>query len=263
MRNERERVAVTLDLLTEGLYPFVERELKAVYGDRWHDIARQSFRNDRSPAFADGEVIRWDAHVVLSVMWDQWNRVFRHRLGSLERSLVNELRDFRNRWAHQTAFDFDDAYRILDSAERLLTTTSAEQASAVTREKRDLLRDHFSREAKAVYRKSQVNKRKWQDFAVYAACCGSIVFVILQSFGIGAWFFALFVVFVFGFLAWQRVAAPPPVFFGPHECGTCGKIIYGDDCPYCETPPPDDTLVSIVRSPLTLRKKAVPDGERL
>ena len=34
-----------------------------------------------------------------------------------------------------------------------------------------------------------------------------------------------------------RLIAPPPMYFGPHECGTCGKIIYGETCPYCDTGP--------------------------
>ena len=37
-------------------------------------------------------------------MWDQWNEVFRKTLGFAERSLVSELRDVRNRWAHNEAF---------------------------------------------------------------------------------------------------------------------------------------------------------------
>jgi hypothetical protein len=34
-------------------------------------------------------------------MWDNWNDVFRNVLGHAERSLVSELRDWRNKWAHQ------------------------------------------------------------------------------------------------------------------------------------------------------------------
>ena len=37
----RERVGKALDLLNEGLLPFVERELQAVYADRWQEIARE------------------------------------------------------------------------------------------------------------------------------------------------------------------------------------------------------------------------------
>jgi len=33
---------------------------------------------------------------------------------------MSELRDVRNKWAHQRTFTTDDAYRALDSMERLL-----------------------------------------------------------------------------------------------------------------------------------------------
>ena len=44
-------------------------------------------------------------------MWNQWNIVFRKTLGQAERTFVSELRDVRNRWAHQNPFSTDDAYR--------------------------------------------------------------------------------------------------------------------------------------------------------
>ena len=37
-------------------------------------------------------------------MWESWNDVFRKTLGPAERSLVSELRDVRNKWAHQEPF---------------------------------------------------------------------------------------------------------------------------------------------------------------
>ena len=40
----------------------------------------------------------------------------RQTLGRADRSLVNELRDHRNEWAHQHSFSSDNAYRALDSA---------------------------------------------------------------------------------------------------------------------------------------------------
>lgn len=40
-----ERVGKALDLLKDGLRPFVERELKATYKERWVDTARPSFPN--------------------------------------------------------------------------------------------------------------------------------------------------------------------------------------------------------------------------
>jgi hypothetical protein len=235
VKRGQERVSKALDALAVGLYPFVERELKAFYKDRWHNEARGSFRDDYITAAPNGEMIRWDAHALLTVMWDQWNRVFRHKLSQPERSLTSELRDFRNRWAHQECFGFDDTYRILDSTERLLRAVSAdEQAQSIAREKRDLLRDEFSREARAAYRKAQVARRKWMDLTIYVVCCVSIVSVIGKFLGLQYWYFALFVVLIFGFLAYQRTITQPLMFFGPHECPACSKIIYGETCPYCE-----------------------------
>lgn len=240
MASRRELIAQTLDLLTTGLFPYVESELRQTYGDRWHDVALESFRNDRTASGPRGDVIRWDAHALLTVMWDQWNKVFRQKLGLAERSLVAELRDYRNRWAHQTQFTFDDAYRVLDSAERLLRAIGVAEADRAQREKQELMRAHFNQEARSAYKKARIRRRKMKDFIVYSLCCGSIVFSILNFFGPDAWFLVLFVVAVFIYLAWQRLIAPLPFYFGPHECLNCNRIIYGEDCPYCEKIPSVD-----------------------
>jgi|GEM_PF-2481789 hypothetical protein len=68
-------------------------------------------------------------------------------------------------------------------------------------------------------------------------CCVSLVFVIMQFFGTQASYLAAFFIAVFMFLTHQRMSAPPPLFFGPHECEGCSKIIYGETCPYCEFAP--------------------------
>jgi predicted AAA+ superfamily ATPase len=81
-------------------------------------------------------------------MWDQWNDVFKKTLGQAERSLVSELRDARNKWAHQEAFTTDDAYRALDSIERLLTAVSAQEAAEVGRQKQEVLRVRFEEQAR-------------------------------------------------------------------------------------------------------------------
>ena len=86
-------------------------------------------------------------------MWDQWHKVFRKVLGQAERSMVSELRDVRNRWAHQTPFSSDDAYRTLDSASRLLTAVSAPQAADVEKMKMELLRVRFDEQVRGEKRK--------------------------------------------------------------------------------------------------------------
>ena len=91
---------------------------------------------------------------LLKLMWESWNEVFRQTLGPAERSLVSELRDHRNRWAHQEAFSGDDAYRALDSAGRLLTAVSAPQADEIEKMKTELLRLRFDEQVRSEKRKS-------------------------------------------------------------------------------------------------------------
>ena len=99
-------------------------------------------------------IAEWDAAALLKLMWESWNDVFRRTLGPAERSLVSELRDLRNKWAHQEAFSSDDAYRALDSAGRLLTAVSAPQADEIEKMKMELLRLRFDEQVRSEKRKS-------------------------------------------------------------------------------------------------------------
>jgi len=137
-----EQVGRALDVLRTGLAPFVEREFAASYGECVHDELRRRLGEDR--VVGQKPVGEWDAAVLLRVLWDSWNDVFRKTLGHAERSLVSELREHRNRWAHQGRFSGDDAYRVLDSAGRLLASIAAPQAEEMRTMKEDLLRQRFT-----------------------------------------------------------------------------------------------------------------------
>src|SRR5690349_19675754 len=108
-----ERVGRALGLISVGLSPFVARELEAAYGHNWLDeVSSRDVRGGSLPR----KVSPTDVQFLLKVLWDEWNTVFRKVLGQSERTLVSELRDMRNRWAHQEPFSSDDTYRVLDSA---------------------------------------------------------------------------------------------------------------------------------------------------
>ena len=148
-----ERVGKALTELRAGLFPFVEREFQSRYSDRSLGEAQRFLGPDsREASKPFGE---WDAHLLLKLMWDAWNAVFRDTLGHAERSIVSELRDVRNRWAHQGTFSSDDAYRALDSATRLLTAVSAPQAAEVEKLKMELLRARFDAEERTARRRTQ------------------------------------------------------------------------------------------------------------
>jgi len=149
-----ERVGKALDLLKEGLRPFVERELKAQHAQLWFEQAKASVSESQADLFGTAEEPRWDVAALLAAMWNQWNVVFRKTLGHAERSLVSELREMRNRWAHQHPFSGDDAYRALDSASRLLTAISAPQADEIEKMKMELLRVRFDEQVRGEKRKS-------------------------------------------------------------------------------------------------------------
>jgi len=149
-----ERVGKALDLLKDGVQPFVEREMKAQHAQMWLDQARLSVSETQTHLFSGKSEPQWDSASLLSVMWNQWNVVFRKTLGQAERTLVSELRDVRNRWAHQKPFSSDDAYRALDSAGRLLTAVSAPQAEEVEKIKMELLRVRFDEQVRSEKRKT-------------------------------------------------------------------------------------------------------------
>ncbi len=148
-----ERVGKALELLKSGLGPFVAREIKAaIESGRLNLEQVRGFAED--PLLGQKPIEEWDTAAVLKLMWETWNAVFRKTLGASERSLVSEIRDWRNRWAHQTPFSSDDAYRALDSAGRLLTAVSAPQAEEVDKIKMELLRVRFDEQVRNERRRS-------------------------------------------------------------------------------------------------------------
>lgn len=166
----RERVGKALDLLQAGLSPFVEREFKAAFREKAADELARNLGEDRINSRKP--IKGWDASTLLKVMWESWNEVFKHTLGYSERSLVSELRDHRNRWAHQQNFTSDDAYRAIDSTGRLLSAISAPQIDEIEKMKMELLRLRFDEQVRGEMRKTSPvaaesvasgNLKAWRD----------------------------------------------------------------------------------------------------
>jgi predicted AAA+ superfamily ATPase len=147
-----ERVGKGMELLKSGLGPFVDREFKNIYKDRVAAEVTRFMGEDRINS--KRPVADWDVSALLKVMWESWHDVFRKTLGPAERSLLSELRDHRNKWAHQQQFSGDDAYRALDSAGRLLTAVSAPQADEIEKMKMELLRLRFDEQVRSEKRKT-------------------------------------------------------------------------------------------------------------
>lgn len=161
----QERVAKALDLLRAGLGPFVEREIDTALKRGILVPALRSFADD--PLARNRPITQWDAALLLKLMWDAWNEVFRTTLGPAERGLVGEIRGHRNKWAHQEPFSGDDTDRALDSIARLLTAVSAPQADEVTRMKIELRRLIFEEQNRS-------ERRKGAGTAVESQVTGSL-----------------------------------------------------------------------------------------
>ena len=139
----RDRVGHAFEALAAGLGPFLDRRMRGRAGPEWLPAwAAQANPPLRGPASLS------DPALQLRIMADSWDGAFRDELGRTERNLVSELRDTRNRWAHNEAFSRNDTYRALDSIERLLVAVDATQSSEVGRSKDELMRERYEEQAR-------------------------------------------------------------------------------------------------------------------
>lgn len=144
--SNRDRIQRGLELLKTGLVPYAEQRLQTYHGANWLEMVQSHLRDDLEVA---GEIVQWDTYALLKVIDRSWNDVFRGTLGKTERSWLNELLAVRNDWAHERPFSSDDAYRALDTAERMLLAISAANiASEVRKLRMDLQRDVYAEQAR-------------------------------------------------------------------------------------------------------------------
>jgi len=183
--SNHERIDRGLALLRAGIQPFVERELKAFYGNLWWSdgvekslsgkIGIEALSGLAASLPEEERFARLDIQPLLVVMWSNWPQVFHSKLGHAGRSYVSELREIRNKWAHQQAFTTEDTYRALDTMQRLLEMISAPEAREVQASAREMMRQRFEEETKRELRKSaeivtethtQIGLKPWRDAAI-------------------------------------------------------------------------------------------------
>ncbi|MFN5077251.1 MAG: Swt1 family HEPN domain-containing protein [Planctomyces sp.] len=214
-----DRVAKGLNVLADGLRHYV--------------VARVPAQVLSNSAAIQGNVQDWDALALLVFMWDHWNDLFRHDLSFVERSLISELREYRNRWAHQQKFSEGEIYRIMDNIERLLTALESGQVAAIRRLRLESLRLLFNQE---------IGGRDSGGFLYKAwpwvMCGASALAMDSASLAFGrfpwSWIMAFLVFIAMMRVAWWQTIRETLHRRGPHECGICGCIIYTERCPYCQ-----------------------------
>ncbi len=142
--SNHERVGRALNLLCQGLYPYVKQEIQAVYSNNWEKEAKSCLpKNKPLKQKSVDSILSEDVATLLLVMSKQWDKVFTKNLNSTENGLVVELIQVRNNWAHRPLFfSTAETYRALDSIARLLKAVSASEADIkeVEKQQQEVLR---------------------------------------------------------------------------------------------------------------------------
>lgn len=148
--SNRDRVNKGFEILADGLSNFVDVNMTNAFkseNENWiaiienRDEAKNGFRKNyelNDPAF------------LLRMITDEW-RIFGKFLSRAQQSLASELREVRNKFAHNEKFSSDDTYRALDTIERLLSAVgSPEESEAVRQLRLDHQRIAFEAETKKI-----------------------------------------------------------------------------------------------------------------
>jgi hypothetical protein len=130
-RSYRSEVGAVLEVLAEGLAPFVDERMADLFGaDEWILTAA-----DRMGKPAEFIVSASDPQFQLDVLQRFWGPAFSGALGEQHRQLVADLRAARNQWAHfddAHPIDLEHARRVHEQAEELLLAVKAPLARRVT-----------------------------------------------------------------------------------------------------------------------------------
>lgn len=125
-------VGDALTCLVNGLSPFVERVLAGVLppGVEWTEVLR---RKDEAAGRRVGVYRGRDLSLQLRAMTERLGNLgypFSQQVPRTAQNYASELREVRNRWAHNEPFTAEQAYRAVDSAELLLRAIGADDEAA-------------------------------------------------------------------------------------------------------------------------------------
>ncbi len=131
--SNRDRIGKTLELMAPALDEFIQRSVAAELDDGAARVALVALKDQRKGIDSGSRSYgRRDPQVQLRMLTENIpNAVkpgwypFDDAIGRVGGGYAKELREARDRWAHNSSFSDDDAYRCLDTAERLLSAIGA------------------------------------------------------------------------------------------------------------------------------------------
>lgn len=138
----KETITRALELLRQGLFPFVQEAMQATYGDNWAETGFKYLSRDQKSKLKNNDnpinLVRNDIANLLTIISQEKTKAFK-RLNKDDRILVDELKCIRNRWAHESDFSTRDIYRYLDTISRFLLSINSPLYSQALAQQNEVL----------------------------------------------------------------------------------------------------------------------------
>ncbi|MEA5456738.1 DUF499 domain-containing protein [Sinomonas sp. JGH33] len=145
----KERLGRVLDLVAEGLGPWMIAQLQAKYGEEWPSVVGRTAGltgRDSTPNPSDPAYLFW-------VFDKQWHVVFKDQLSFEDKRVVSALWDARKEWAHGERISSERTERVLMDGEHILRSIGAvKQADQADEMRREFRRLMFEEDQKRLQR---------------------------------------------------------------------------------------------------------------
>ena len=124
-----ERICRAFILLRDGLREPAFTALAKIDGEQWERKMRDALGRDDTYYGAGGSANDLDVQALLWILHVRFQDCIGpiYRLGHGPRGYISELRELRNKWAHQVEFDNDAAARAIETAVLLLKALGSAQ----------------------------------------------------------------------------------------------------------------------------------------
>jgi hypothetical protein len=133
--SNRDRVGGMFELMAPALNAFIQQSVSSNLedGQPWVNLVAAK---DEKKGITGKKYSATDPQVQLRMLTENIASSFKPKwypfndsLGHVGQSYAKELRDYRGKWAHNEPFTDDDAYRCLDTGERLLGMIGAQEVA--------------------------------------------------------------------------------------------------------------------------------------
>jgi hypothetical protein len=126
--SNHERIGRALESARAGLLKYATEEMERVYGTNWHQRARESLPGWQKTMGAE---LVLDIQALIAIVLDPRHEGFALLKVPRSRTLLFDLREIRNTFAHQKEAGDTYTNRALDTVELLLEAVKAPQATAI------------------------------------------------------------------------------------------------------------------------------------